>query len=353
MVCRSSPVRRAFTLIELLVVIAIIAVLIGLLLPAVQKVREAAARVQSVNNLKQIALATHGYQDALGILPHDGTERYSAAPIGPPRPAVAEGAGWAYKLLPYLEQSGLYSSFDFTVPVKTYRDPGRGGTGLSATAYTGTGTWDDIRQAGAVTDYAANAMVFGSGMNTRQTGTGYDSGTYASPRPEDWTRFRRRLETITDGTSNTVFFGTKALATQVMDQRGPGVFTTDIGATQTTHDDPITAAGILNDFGTMRGHGPDTVAWLAGVGSPDPADPYKTFAGVGQFPTGQDWLRYTFAVVPDARDLDAFNRWGGPYAGGGLFAMGDGSVRLVRYTTDYRRVIPLLTPTAGDQIDTE
>src|SRR5664279_875900 len=97
------PLRSGFTLIELLVVIPIIAVLIGLLLPAVQKVREAAARAKCAANLRQIGTAMHNYESALGNFP--------------PGNVVFWGAGWSVFILPYIEQDNIYNQLDLTIGV--------------------------------------------------------------------------------------------------------------------------------------------------------------------------------------------------------------------------------------------
>ena len=102
---------RAFTLIELLVVIAIIAVLIGLLLPAVQKVRAAAARAKCQNNLKQIGLGMISHHDALGVFPSGGLSWSSNRTMngGVPTGYESQNWGWIYQILPYLEQTNLWA----------------------------------------------------------------------------------------------------------------------------------------------------------------------------------------------------------------------------------------------------
>src|SRR5437773_455055 len=130
--------RSAFTLIELLVVIAIIAILIALLVPAVQKVREAAARTQCRNNLKQMGLAMHGFHDVNKVFPPGskgpmtGNNNFPAG-WGDPNYGNSLPYGhfsWAAIILPYLDQMPLYKSIDFTVPAYTqflWEDIGGGG----------------------------------------------------------------------------------------------------------------------------------------------------------------------------------------------------------------------------------
>ena len=139
----SNRMRAGFGLIELLVIIAIIAILLALLLPAVQQVRNAAMRTQSVNNLKQIALAFHGFHDTHKRVPGNGTNM-AVGNFKFKADAEADNAAsgsWGFPILPYIEEAPAFTKLDRTREIRVFLCPGRDRPRLENT--NGGGAWSD------------------------------------------------------------------------------------------------------------------------------------------------------------------------------------------------------------------
>jgi prepilin-type N-terminal cleavage/methylation domain-containing protein len=290
MFCALGRSRRAFTLVELLVVIAIIGVLVALLLPAVQSAREAARRSRCQNNLRQIGLATHMFHDIKKKLPINGTGGF-----GYGQPNVDGSGSWAYNIMPFAELQNVfnsttnYTAYD-TTPTRIHDKtlllflcPSRQRKGFK--------TDNSSSAAGSSTDYAINPRINFPNDSPVQN-------INENNRPD----MNKNFAHITDGTSNTILYGEKALQTIQYLSDGIGSF-----------DESLWKGGA---GGTARGR--STTPFNTGQPSP--------------------------AIVQDSPTVTHGNRWGAAHPGGCLFTLVDGSVRAVRYGTD---PIPGMLPMDG------
>ena len=187
--------RHAFTLIELLVVIAIIAVLIGLLLPAVQKVRGAAARIKCANNVKQIGLALHGYHDANNALPPNGIFTWNGA-------AMVQTSPWSAssRILPFIEQENLFHNIALNTPYskQPFVTSNRVGTFICPREINDRGSGTDATYGNKnwTLNYAVNLGTWAV-LTNKPRGMMTGDGAFSPNRGY-------RLTDLTDGTSNTL-----------------------------------------------------------------------------------------------------------------------------------------------------
>ena len=298
---RRVGARRAFTLIELLVVIAIIAVLIGLLLPAVQKIREAANRMKCSNNLKQLALGSHGYHDVTMTFPTG-----VAAPGSDGRTTSL-----FVELLPFVEQDNLFKQWNFTNPAVNY--------GVQGTPASMKISLLECPSA-AVNANPMNAGSMWLGVTT-YAGNG---GTRSFP-PTQATRdgvfhlnSSVRMGDVTDGLSNTLLLGERVLSDGNIDTYLSAPFTTP-------PDPPLQAFGLFGGWSAPAGPSAIATVTLSSEGGinyyfpnryvpPEPPKPPVPIIWADI--AGNYWRR--------------LSSWGSRHTNGVNFALADGSVRFIK-----------------------
>ncbi|MCI0699544.1 MAG: DUF1559 domain-containing protein [Planctomycetia bacterium] len=326
--------RRAFTLIELLVVIAIIAILIGLLLPAVQKVREAAARMKCTSHLKQIALACHNYHDVHEQFP-------GAAQIGGPHNSTL-----FVELLPHIEQTALHRQWDFVTPSTNYSGtPSRAGTVI--TIYVCPSHPLQHAPSAAFTTYGGNggSQAYPAAFATLD-GMFHTTGPLSEPA-----RNQRGVAIlgVTDGTSNTILFGERVIGDPALDSylnAPPGVITPapnpplQPAANYSVWAPPPgpNAAGALLTAQAAIGHRHPTV-WTP------PPPPLPGLPPLPPPPVDWNALRPLWA--------GRLGAYGSFHTGGVNVALADGSVRFLRDSTPVSTLRALSTRNGNEVVTIE
>jgi prepilin-type N-terminal cleavage/methylation domain-containing protein/prepilin-type processing-associated H-X9-DG protein len=319
--------RRAFTLIELLVVIAIIAVLVGLLLPAVQKVREAANRISCTNNLKQIALAAHNYHDTYGRFPGGVYLNPGPFSLGP----RAQGYTVFVALLPFIEQDNLYALWNFTTPIlngqqsATVPNP-PAATVLKTLICPSDQIPENPRPAAkhppgvylwGITSYGGNGGTQ-SYPNASLDGIFFAVGPGSSPVLKSV-----RMADVTDGLSNTLLFGERYHLDANFDEL---------------------VSPVPSSLST------DLVAGYGWWGSPTP----EAVADVTESAFAPLNYLVPNPLPPGVTSQQAVNlricAWGSGHTGGANFALGDGSVRFIDNSIPQTTLAWLSTRAGGEVI---